>query len=239
MRISDAFPAPNDLLQLEPEDLAFLLLRYLEQAPSSEHNRYNFSIQPDLRAFAADRHEEVRSALSEAWSALERAGLIAIRANDSSGNWIFITRRGRKLLESGDAQAFFLGNLVPAARLDPQLATTARPIFLRGDYDTAVFAAFKELEVRVRGASGQPAESIGVKLMRTAFDPSTGALADPSVPTAEREAASQLFAGAIALFKNPSSHRGVQYDAQEAADLIRFADYLIRWVDRRGAAQNP
>jgi len=227
------FPPPDELLELEPEDLAPLVLRYLSQAPRQELHRYNFTIQSGaLGAYAGARYEEIARAITEAWIVLEREGLIAPMPNDSSGGWIFITRRGLSLLKQGDFKAYFRGHLLPAASLDPMLATKVRPLFLRGEYDTAVFAAYKEVEIRVRVAAALPPESVGTILMRQAFDPKTGPLADATQPTAEREAAAHLFAGAIGLFKNPSSHRTVEYSPEEAADLIRFANYLISWVDR-------
>ena len=48
--------------------------------------------------------------------------------------------------------------------------------------------------------------------MRASFKPEGGALADPSQERGEQEATSALFAGAIGVFKNPSSHREVEYD---------------------------
>ena len=68
--------------------------------------------------------------------------------------------------------------------------------------------------------------------MRQAFEKEAGPLADLRRPQAEREAVAHLFAGAIGLFKNPSSHRAVDYSPEEAADLIRFANYLIVWIRR-------
>jgi hypothetical protein len=85
--------------------------------------------------------------------------------------------------------------------------------------------------VRVRKAASLPATLLGVKLMRTAFAASDGVLSDHTRPEAEREATAQLFSAAIGVFKNPSSHRNVPYDGREAADLIRFANYLIRWAE--------
>ena len=233
MGIANILPPPDDLLQLEPEDLAFLLLKYLLGASAQEMSRYNFCLQPEFRSYSQAKSMEIIRAVSEAWAVLEREGLLAVDPNDSNGNWMFITRRGKSLLAHGDVKTFLLGHLLPEALLDPTLVTKVRPLFLRGDYDTAVFAAFKEVEVRVRAAAALPAEMLGVQLMRTAFDSTNGPLADVSKPTAERDAAAHLFSGAIGLFKNPSSHRSVEYDGPEAADLIRFANYLIKWAERQ------
>jgi len=70
-------------------------------------------------------------------------------------------------------------------------------------------------------------------LMRSAFHLNNGKLTDMTRPKAEREATSHLFAGAIGLFKNPSSHRDVNWDEPiECAELIYLANHLLRMVDK-------
>jgi hypothetical protein len=68
--------------------------------------------------------------------------------------------------------------------------------------------------------------------MRKAFHSENGRLSDQNSVKAERESVSNLFAGAIGLFKNPQSHRKVETGAVEASQLINFASYLLSLVDQ-------
>jgi Protein of unknown function (Hypoth_ymh) len=116
------------------------------------------------------------------------------------------------------------------------------PLFRRGDYDVAVFQTFKEVEVTVRKAcnakkAGYSDSDVCTALMRKAFRPETGPLADMTVVCAEREAVMRLFSGAIGHAKNPTSHRDLAINAQEAARLIIFASHLLEFVEQR--AEKP
>ena len=99
----------------------------------------------------------------------------------------------------------------------------------------AAFIAMKEFEVAVREASGLSAGLVGTVLMQQAFRPPKnetdvgGPLHNPTDEGGEAVAIMNLFAGAIGLFKNPASHRRVDFtDPTEAAEVVLLADLLLR-----------
>jgi uncharacterized protein (TIGR02391 family) len=105
-----------------------------------------------------------------------------------------------------------------------------KPLFIRGDYDTAVFRAFKEIEVRVRNKDPSLAGESSVDLMNRAFSP-TGPLMKGA--DKERAATRDLFAGAFSIFRSPSAHQEVKFDEpREVIDMICFANQLLRIVAR-------
>jgi len=92
----------------------------------------------------------------------------------------------------------------------------------------------REVEIRVRELSDSEPRDIGVALMRQAFRPEVGPLTDQNAEKGEQEALSALFAGAIGVFKNPVSHRQVDYeDPTLASEVVLVADLLLRILDTR------
>lgn len=240
MRIADALPPIETALDLEPEEMALFVLRHVSDRPHGQLNRFNYlnGTDPDLVSYAGGHREVLLQRLAEAWAWLERELFLAQQPGAHDG-FMFITRRGRRVLEGVDFGSYAKAELLRTEALDPILARQVRPEFLRGDYDSAVFKAFKEVEVRVRHKAGLSDSDIGVALMRRAFGPN-GALVDPGAEPAEQKAEADLFAGAVGRFKNPGSHRNVDFsNPEEVADIVRFANQLLRIVDRRTAAPGP
>lgn len=178
----------------------------------------------------------MKDVLLEAWSWLQGEGFLVRLEHDI----FFLSRRAKRLQSREDFAAYRKASLLPKGQLHPLIAAKVYPAFLRGEYDTAVFQAFREVEIAVRTAGSFPPEKYGTILMREAFSPTDpkqptvapGPLTDTTLPVAEQQGMSALFAGAIGLYKNPQSHRNVPTEAIDAVDVIVFASHLLRIVDR-------
>lgn len=158
-------------------------------------------------------------------------GLIGPTDDVQYGPYWMLTSDGRAAAERGSV-THIEASMRLHAELHPLLDASARPNFERGDYATAVFAATHRVEIAVRDAAGLADDKLGVHLMREVFKPG-GVLADDGVVESEQTAVRDLFVGAIGAFKNPTSHRTVEFDSPiEAASIIHFADLLLRIVDR-------
>ena len=111
------------------------------------------------------------------------------------------------------------------------------PLFSRGAYDTAVFQAFKEVEVAVRDAVEYTKEDCDVELMKKAFDPKTGKLTESTQTEGEKQGTLALFKGAMSVYKDPTCHQNVNFSAERAAEAIIFANHLFKIVDSSGLSK--
>ena len=233
---SDHYSDVEAVLGLEPEELGGIVLAYLITADRSEMHPTNFASAHGVARYPQARQLDARRALIEAWMWLQREGFLAI--DPDQRDWCYITKRGLAAANADSFAAHRSASLLPRGTLHPVVAERVWGTFLRGDYDTAVFQSFKELEIAVRLASGLEQTDIGMDLMRKAFRPETeklpaGPLTNPKLPRGEQEALQHLMAGAIGSYKNPSSHRAVQISAAEAVEMIVLASHLLGIVDRR------
>ncbi|MFG2954326.1 TIGR02391 family protein [Streptomyces sp. NPDC048291] len=222
----------DDVVALPIDDLALRVLRDARQ--NNEWNYRNWLLSAKQHGYRG--RQDAVQALSEAWGWLINRGLVAPDVDQSANEAFFISRQGHEALTRG------LPWIRAVQRLDiqmvPVLEGAARPQYLRGDFEAAALMAMKEIEVRVRAMSELPAGLVGTALMQAAFRPGKGdqeggPLSDQDAEGGEAVAIMELFKGAIGLFKNPASHRRVDYsDPTEAAEVVLLADLLMRLLDK-------
>jgi uncharacterized protein (TIGR02391 family) len=229
----DVFPNADLLAVVAPEDLGIVLLQLVQQerGPRVALSNLEYPLwAANTPAYPQHKRTVVGRVIAEAWQWLQNEGLLMPDLDQPNG-WFCLTRKGAALRTNADLDAYRQGNLLPVALLHPKLAEKVRPMFMRGDYDVAVFQAFKEVEVAVRRAANMSNSDIGRKLMQAAFNPDNGPLTDIEADKGERVGLMDLFSGGIGYCKNPPGHRERSFDRVSAAQLVAFASYLLMEVE--------
>jgi hypothetical protein len=117
-------PDPKNLLALIPEDLAGYIIQYLNELSARECeqqlNLKNFiavfyNIQhcpPGYQKLSSEQREEIIKALMEAWSWLEREGIIAHKSGIDKEQFFF-TKAGSRLKNATDLESYRKAKLLP------------------------------------------------------------------------------------------------------------------------------
>lgn len=234
VKITYQGPIEPELLRTLPTpEVGHLLLLHLARNPDGL-NRHNMFHGASVGYQGEHDVDVLLGRYSDAWAWLCAHGLLGPAPQDPD-KLVRVTETGRELAQSAGALTKLWSQERLAGKLDQALEPDVRLLFNLGQYENACLAAMKAVEVEVRKAAGLGASTLGVSLMEEAFKVG-GPLADSSVVTAEQGAVMQLFRGAIGAFKNPSSHRTVLLDDPvEAAEIVQFADLLLRIVRRAEA----
>lgn len=189
-----------------------------------EANGYPYSIQAKADA---------QRIIGRAWKALDDADFIEEPDPGNGKNGYRVpSATGKKVYASADYVGARMRSKFTREMFHPGLPDAAWNAFAIGDYDTAVFEAFKSVEVAVRTKGGFTTSDFGALLMKKAFDPNNGPLCDKAAPPARRKARCDLFTGAFGEIRNPKGHNDPTItDALVAAEELMAAGVLRRIVD--------
>ena len=113
--------------------------------------------------------------------------------------------------------------------------------FNNGKYEKAIFSAYRLLEVKVREKAKLSANDLGTKLMDRAFKVGEGKLHISTCETTSEETGIHaLFRGAISTFKNPTSHRLVDYkDPKVALQILVLSELLLNLIEMAQSRDLP
>jgi len=165
---------------------------------------------------------------------LERDDYIMQDANQSANFFKILTDKAKRIVDQPLDDMTVSSIDIDQLLSYDELRTKVHDDYLSGDYETAIFKAFKMLEEKVRSKTNSAPSIIGTDLMTRAFNPNGGLLSHPGAQTsAERDGLYFLMRGAMMWFRNPSGHRTVGYaNPSEAAHILSFANLLLNIVDQ-------
>ena len=205
--------APENILSMTTDELAYALLEDMQarlQNPiNSKANRE--SVGTNLFSIGAfhssnggvvrDLAERINRRGRAAFALLERWEL-AEPDDDMNGRngYVVLTEKGKATTERTDFERIRVRGLLREEMLHPRLRGQIYGYFTADDLGTAVFEAFKTVEIEVRAAGGYDEKQYGKELIARAFAPG-GPLVKASDDKSDREALAGLFIGALSRFR--------------------------------------
>jgi hypothetical protein len=242
--ITTLFPTPDLLIQASEAEIDQAVLRVFLERTDDQLRRMTTAQAIATELFDRDgypydqgKRMEIDRAINRASKRLEHAGLIEEpdSANGKNGYRV-VSQEGRRVVTISDFAAAKVRSGFTREMFHPSLPNAAWNSFRAGDYDAAVFDAFRAIEIAVKkkglGKNGIVENDHGVLLMRKAFDPKSGPLTNMSAPQGRRNRRCELFTGAFGELRNPKAHGDPTItDPLVAVEELMTAGALLRIVD--------
>jgi uncharacterized protein (TIGR02391 family) len=234
----------GNLLKMTQEELAWALLEDMQarlKSPINGMASRNIAsglltasavvTNPNLHGLAGSLNKAGQRAfkLLEKWDLAEPAD-----GQNGVNGYIVLTEKGKSTNEPVDFERIRLRGLLKDEMLHHLLRGKVYGYFAADDLGTAVFEAFKLVEIEVRAAGGFADKDHGKDLVTKAFALGSGPLTMPGDDKRDCNALTGLFAGSLSRFRNPGAHTNRTYgDVLEAMEELMLASRLLRIVDSR------
>jgi uncharacterized protein (TIGR02391 family) len=243
MLFTDRFRSCAEVNSIRLQTLALALLDHLKTIiasnPRDSYRCVNLhtvcnNLGEHYSKLGSGRVQDFKRIAGEGWNWLASVGLIAQAPDGSDPRDYYVTRLGESVGSEDSLAEFEKRRCISPDVLHPAIREDCFGDFIIGDYETSVLKAFRLVEMTVREASRQEIGDNAVKMARTAFHQESGTLADQTELPGERQALSDLFAGALGRYRNPAAHGSREFnDPVETAELLMFASHLLKIVDSR------
>jgi uncharacterized protein (TIGR02391 family) len=121
--------------------------------------------------------------------------------------------------------------LLQQMTIHPDIYMKCWSLYTQGNYDNAILAATRAVEVAVRRRARLPDDLVGVNLITQAFKPDNPMLVYSDL-RAEQEGMMALLRGMILVYKNPQSHRHVEVqNKSECLAILLMCSNLLYVID--------
>lgn len=152
--------------------------------------------------------------------------------DDEGEEKFFPTKVGFRFPEREFSRVVGKYALMPESYIHPALIERCFLLLGNEEYESAVLQAFKALEIFIRDKMDAPADCFGERLLKKAYNPDNGVLANYTLPRNERFAFLNYITGAFSFYRNPSSHRDIDLDFFAAFKKIVVASDLLTEVEK-------
>ena len=224
-----AFPNATALRSATPPALGMVMLRSLKRLHGRSVTARSLV---DDAVDGVDVTNEGKRVAAEAMQWLFNHGFVA-KLEESVGWRIFITRLGEQILESAGSTVGGIAIALRAVDLIPeQLRAKVTQPLLAGDFDLAITAACKAVEVRMRERARLPTSDFGSRLAKKFFAKATSTELQHPERRGDLADEVHLFEGLFGLYRDRAVHDVPHVDDPVVAtEIIVSAAHLLRIVE--------
>ena len=172
MNITKTIPDPEVLIAMPTPELAGIVLSEINRDTGIKTiHTANFTLPGNLTDYDQAHMAEAQLALMEAWCFLCNEGMLVPEPGNHTTDWHVVSRLGKSIESIDDFNSYLHSRLFPKKSIHPKITSKVFPLFMSGDYETAIFNSYKIVEIAVRDGCGSGFETLYGCLLYTSPSP--------------------------------------------------------------------